>query len=160
MMPTTAKTEWSLSKTISTKLQEAVNPGPHLVAQEVANEVPDHLLRKTLATALIAIVGDSIRSQRNHQINSNGSSKWKGVAEDIESGVVDFLRLNVFCGEWKFMGECTADDLDYKVDELNEEALELQDTAERYQKIANKMRQKKLTTVSDLPKKEIAKILE
>jgi hypothetical protein len=93
------------------------------------------------------------------QPQAEGSSRWQKSAEAI-SHYRDIMRERMFVnGEWKFLGDCTRDDVLAVAADRAERARTMAITAENYQRRADLMGTKRAKTVSALKVEQVQEVL-
>lgn len=71
-----------------------------------------------------------------------------------------YVDRRVFVGEWKFLADCTPDDLDVAVQLHHDKAAAVTAEAERYERLAKVCRDRGVETVGDLDDAEVEEALQ
>lgn len=145
-------TELSLRSLVREALDNSDEADPHVIADSIASAMSLPEARLALRATLPALVREVIRTQRHRGgAVPPGSARWDNVAELQASGELTLLRARVFCGEWKFLGDCTRADVDDVAARRATEAADLVAMAERFTNLSAAMKRKRAATVADLP---------
>lgn len=127
---------------------------PRDIATKVAENVPANQRIYALTTALDPYVREAIQRRRNSNpiIGSasprTGSSKVAAI-QAYARALRD--QVHVGAGAWKPLGDCTYDDLMFAAEERREHARQNAAAAERYQTLADLVRDEGAARVADLP---------
>ncbi len=148
-----AEPAFTLRSVVVGVLADSPDPDPHSVAQDVLGRLGEDDLRPALGEMLPAYVRELIRVERNGagRPASPGRS-WKVEALQ-EYGRILRLRVHVGDGplDWKFLGDCEADDLRAAAEERREIAARTVAMAERYERLLKAVEHHGVQTVRDLP---------
>jgi hypothetical protein len=164
----TTQSKFSLRALVLDVLQQATDPNPGAVAEQVAAQIPDEHLRDALADMLRSYVREMIRSQRNeHQhisssvTTTNRSWKRDGIRAGWKKEWQNRLRDQVHVGhsEWKFFEDCTYDDFMAAATERQEIAKKNFAKAAWYESCAEAILQHGVQKFKDLPVEVQASLL-
>ncbi len=126
---------------------------PGLVAADVLARIADEDRAAALDQALRDVVREVFRDERNWtrvgppQVGV--SAKVQGIRDHWQRALRD--RINVAEGEWKFLGECTQDDLAFAAEQRREQASRLRAKAAQYDVLRNLLDEHGVKQVRDLP---------
>ena len=144
--------EFSLSRLVRAAL-EGDEADPHRIAEDLIASMSLTDARAALAVTLPDYVAKAIhRTRRRGPAPTTSSARWDNVAELHASGELTLLRIRVFAlGEWKFLGDCTRDDVKDIAEQREAEAAANAAAAERFKRLRAAMGRKRAAVVSDLP---------
>lgn len=162
---TIAPVRINLSALIYAELQESSEADPHVIAEQLIAKLSEDDLREVVAVTLPAHVRRHIHSLRSRVSSEasaassdapsgggNRSARWEAIAAAYESGELDELRLRVFaCGAWKFLGDCTREDVADIAEQHDVAVAQRANVARRYHALHAAMKRKRAKTVRDLP---------
>lgn len=157
-----AEREFSLSALVRAAL-ESDEPDPHRIAENVIASMSLADARMALAETLPNYVREIIRSQRRGRAATAppASQRWGNVAELHASGELTLLRVRVFAlGQWKFLGDCTRDDVQAIADDRDAEAAANTAAADRFKRLRTAMGRKRAAVVSELPAAVLSEIFD
>lgn len=143
--------EFDLRLLVREELATSPVADPHVVAEHVAKQVPDEHLRDALRACLpefVRIIGHgSVTTPR-------ASGAPRSAKCDDQAWYRGVLRRRVEVGqdgrEWKFLGECTLDDVLRAAEVRREMAAANAAAADQFDRLAGKMRTFRAATVADL----------
>ena len=133
---------------------EGGEPDPHRIAEDLIARMDLADVRAALAETLPAYVAKRIHLRRNMpgRAQAPASARWKNVAELQASGELSLLRSRVFAaGAWKFLGDCTRDEIQDLSEARAVAAAQNAAAARRFEALGEAMRRRKADVVSDLP---------
>lgn len=152
-MSVAVSTAFDLRSLIREVLATSAATDPRDLAREVAARVPVEHLRGALELALVEAV--RVVSNRERHANREASvdpvrpsKKWSD-ASDLYLKVLRQREYISTDGEWKFLGDCTKDDLTAAAQLRFEQASRNVAVAKKYEKLASAMSDGQ--TVADLP---------
>ena len=124
---------------------------PNKIAQLVADSTPHDDVRDFYIIALESLVMDCIRRDRNATMNSKQSRSPK--VDRRKSWWARMLRERVHVGnsEWKALGDCGVDDLEYCISERRDQVGALLGQIAKYEVIRDALVAHGVDTVADLP---------
>lgn len=132
---------------------------PRELAATIANEIPDEALRDVTADLLADRVRVQAHIARRAPLRTRSSSaRWLAVAERAED--IAIFRVRVCpAGVWKFLGDCTPDDVEALASAHREQAVANDRRAQAYKALRDLMDRKRSTTVRQLPPASVTEIL-
>lgn len=152
--------EFSLSSLVRAAL-ESDEADPHRIAEDLIAAMSLTDARIALAVTLPDYIRKSIARTRQHGVPITSSKRWDNVAELHASGELTLLRVRVFAlGEWKFLGDCTRDDVQALADDRDAEAAANAAAAERFRRLLAAMKRGKAPVVSDVRPDLLRKIFD
>lgn len=158
--------DFSLFEVVRAAL-EGGEPDPYRVAADVIASLSLADARAALAATLPSYVRDVIRDQRRGRVRvaspaaAPTSARWDNVAELHASGELTLLRQRVFAqGAWKFLGDCTREDVQAIAEDRDVLAAENAAAADRYRRLRAAMGRRKATVVRDLPADVLTRIFD
>ncbi len=161
-----AEPDFSLRALVRAAL-EGDETDPHRIAEDLISAMSPSDAWQALASVMPAYVREVIREQRQRAVAPRGgagvttSSRWKNVAQLHAAGELTLLRARVFAlGEWKFLGDCTRDDVMDIVEQRDAEATANAAAARRYSALRAAMTRREATLVSDLPADVLSEIFD
>jgi hypothetical protein len=133
--------EFDLNATIRDALERWKEPDPHVVARRLLAKIPPGERDRLVLHGLTERVTLMVRVERQSGGNTprQGRSRWQRFAQ----------RVNV-AGEWKRLGDCTAEDVDWLAADRAEESARLAAVAQQFRMLAAQMRAAGVATVADL----------
>lgn len=141
-------TEFNLDVLIRDALDRWKEPDPHVIARRLLAKVPMEERDAIVLHGLAERVSLAVRVQR-----SSGS-----VAEAPRAGRSwrqRYVERVSVAGEWKMLGDCTAEDVDWLAESRAVESVKLAAVAERFRSLAARMRAAGAATVADLGDDEV-----
>ncbi|MDQ3147850.1 MAG: hypothetical protein M3R01_13135 [Actinomycetota bacterium] len=140
---------FDLRAAVNAALDTAGSPDPVIVADEVAQSIPTRAVREALSQSLRVYVSQQVMHRRaqsaelNPPRTGNGSGRWRAAASLLDQpfAVAD---------GWKFLRDCTADDIMAGVDRRRSNAAGMLREAERFEALASLMVARGAATVADL----------
>lgn len=141
--------------------QVAANPGldAFTIAKRVADRIPHDRLQITLALAVVGKVkGEIARRLAKYTRTEYGERVKPGPADNA----VDVLQFSVCTrpGEWKALGECSADDLRamsaFRLGIVDQQAA----MARRLRELADEIESRDVGRVFDVPLAEVERLLQ
>lgn len=134
-------------------------PDPHRIAEDLIAAMSLADARGALAVTLPDYVRKIIHTQRQRGGPAPSSSKWTNVAQLHATGELALLRLRVFTqGTWKFLGDCTREDVTAVAEDRDAEAAANTAAAERFRALRKAMNRHKATVVRDVPADALERI--
>jgi hypothetical protein len=125
---------------------------PHVIAQNMIAVMSEEDMRAALIVALPDTIRGVIRGQRARAGANVGSERWGRVAGLQASGELALLRSRVFaCGAWKFLGDCSRDDVADLAEQRAEEAKANAAASELFRRLRVSMGRYRVVVVRDLP---------
>ncbi len=142
--------EFSLSRLVRAALA-GDEADPHAIAESLIASMSLADARLALAATLPDYVRKSITRSRGAS-PAPRSAKWDNVAQLYASGELELLRLRVFAsGAWKFLGDCSRDDVKDLAAQREAEAAANAAASARFKALGAAMTRRKASMVSDLP---------
>lgn len=116
---TATTTTLNLRDFIRETAEQLNTPDPHIVAATVADSLPEDVLREALRLTLPTYARDVMRlrgtgSEMSHPASRNRSRAGRSSANAIGRVYRELIVKSVKLGEdgeWKFLADCTPDDL-------------------------------------------------
>lgn len=138
------------------------HPGadPREIAQHVAKLTDEDVLVDFYAEALVSGVRAILSAERNHLLDGppapepvKGARRTSPKVDSIRNWWAELLAARVHVGDsnWKTLGACTVDDLQFCVDERKQLIARIETQAQNYQKLITLMVKHGVRTVADLP---------
>lgn len=147
--------EFSLVRLIRETHEETGAADPGEIAEKVLAQLPRNMIRVALTETLRSYVVKVLSNDRSTSASSPGPSR-AGVVRDWYK---TWIHQPMFTGEeWKPLGECTAEDVLGAVSERREHATRTNLVADQLQKVADEVRNRHLTFVSQLPPDVVAQV--
>lgn len=150
-------TDLNLRGRIRAILTDTGEADPGVVADKVIAELTSRELRPALGETMRSFVRDVMRHDReaiapaavaSEATPGQGRSRARAVAEAWRA----HLRDRVFVGDtWRLLGDCSAEDVQFLVDDRRRKAAELHVTADRYDALRAAMVEHDVARVADLP---------
>lgn len=174
-------------KTIREKLQAGHDPQPAKLADAIATECPEEYLRLALSQALPYLVRDEIRKVRHAALGrrgtqdgrpSRGEEAWKAVASAdpadpaeqpsegarARGGTMAFsifqVPVSLGPGHWKYLGDCTREEILEAGQHLEQRATENQARADGYKALAEEMESAGADQVRDLDGEKVRELVK
>ncbi len=124
-------------------LDDSPEPNPHVIARDLYGRLSEEQRTQLAIEGLAARLSLAARVERGASVDTPqaprvGPSKW------------DRHERYAVAGEWKMLGDCTAEDCDVLAREREEQAERLSAWAARFRALAARMREVGAATVSDL----------
>lgn len=148
--------DFDLRSLIHAELESSPVADPHVVAEHVVKRINDHDLRAALAACLPDYVrniahqpGTSPTPGDAAASTSSPSRKW-AASNEWATYLRERICVDAAGRTWKFLGECTGDDLLSVARFRRTQAGALLLRAERFEALAEKMRCHRAATVADL----------
>lgn len=179
---------FSLRALIREKLQEGVEPSPAKIADALAEEVESRYLRLALSQALPYLVRDEIRKLRHAAFGRHSETRsdtgGKRVppsdalvaaasGEPVEQptegakargGTLAFtiyqVPISFGPGHWKYLGDCTREEVLEGARHLAQRAAENQARADSYQRLAEHMEKAGVDVVRDVEPETLRSIVD
>jgi hypothetical protein len=145
----------SLDHVIRDKLEEVDDPDPQHIAEAVVNALPDAELRDALVTSLSARIRIMIWNARR-SIRPNASAKWADASSAFR---IFRMRVTIGQNQWKFLGECSMDDVKALAAIRLAHAEASKKAGEQFVALADLMKENKAKVVGDLPAEKVAETL-
>lgn len=163
LAPVIEAMEFSLRSRVREAL-ESDEPDPRVIADNLLRELTSNEAAAALAATLplyVRQVSKDLRRSASRSHSSTVSTRWDNVAQLQEEGTLSLLRARVFTsGIWKFLGDCTRDDVTDIAEQRAQEAGDLQAAAERFRNLRVTMGRKHATIVSDLAPDVLTEIFD
>jgi hypothetical protein len=139
------------------------DPDPHAIAADVAESLSLADVREALRTVLPYFVRKEMSRRQFSTAPAlrPGSARWDNVAELHAAGELTLLRARVFAhGAWKFLGDCTSEDVQDIAAQRQDAAARNIAAAERFEALRVAMGRRRATTVRDLPETVLTAIFD
>lgn len=153
----------SLNDLIRTTASEITDPDPRAVAQEVAERTNDTILREHYAESLIGTVRVILGKDRQRALSNPPETLPQSSPSKVEqrrSWWRSVLWSRVSTGDsWKFLGDCTAEDLKYAMQDRFDMADNIRATGDRYATLAELVQSHAVDTVSELPDETVSEAM-
>jgi hypothetical protein len=147
--------DYSLSRQVRLLLESSDETDPAVIATQMIATMSLADARMALAATLPGYVRNRITAQRTSPIAVGmpvGSARWDNVAQLHADGSLTLLRQRVFAqGSWKFLGDCSRDDVGDLVAVREADAQAVLAVAARYKNLRAAMDRRNAGVVSDLP---------
>lgn len=144
-------TDFDLRALVRQQVATTDEPDPAILWQRIVDAVPDEHLREALLQVGAGLVTAEVRQLRNDAITEQAAgrpNRWKQYGS-VYRGL---LASRVSTGEgWKFLADCTRDDLLYAAQSRRDHAAAVLATANFYEGLVGKLDTFGATTVGDLP---------
>jgi hypothetical protein len=147
---------------VASFVRKGESPDPAVTAEKILADLSDAECRVGLETTLT----DYVRHVQNHMATStrHGSvspMSTSGKVTRARSWWADVLATALEVGgEWKYLRDCTADDLDTAAETRYRIAAETKAQGDQWSALAKYLRaHRKMATVADVPEAELAKLL-
>lgn len=141
-------TDFDLNGLIRETLDQSSEADPRVIAHRLVARIPQDVRDAALASCLGDRVRIEIGRRRMHATVVSAEvapgTSWRERAADMLK-----QRVNV-AGEWKLLGDCSAEDFDSLADEAERRAAEQSATAAKYRRYALLLRKASCPTLSDL----------
>lgn len=158
----TAKaSDFSLRLRIKQLMDESTTADPKVIAATVLESITTREMGQAFAECLPEYVRIVVVSEGRRKAPSAGPGKsWKVEAAKAYAQKILRQRVDVsgIGTGWKFLAECTSDDLDSVATHRRKQADELVNTAGWYEKIAALLDEHSAETVKDLPESVLSAI--
>ena len=140
-----------LTALIRSVADENPDAHPHKIARLVAERTDPEELHGFYVVALDGLVADRIRCDRNATLNSRDCRSPK--VERRRNWWARTLRERVHVGgsQWKPLGDCTVDDLDFCIDERRQQIGALMGQIAKYETIRDALLAHGADVVAALP---------
>ena len=123
---------------------------PREIARHVAKLTPECEVRAFYTEALIPVVREQLRGERNAALtNAVGSPKIAERRDWWQKMLAS--RAHVGDSQWKLLGDCTAVDLRFCIAEREAEITGIQAQAGLYQRLIDALAEHRVAKVADLP---------
>jgi hypothetical protein len=139
---------------------------PATIAKEVGRRIGRNQQRDALEQALPVVVQHVISRRQPIAVpeqrapTSNRSRKVASIRETWRRMLRDRIAVGPELGDWKFLGDCTADDLAYAAAIREEHARRNAARAQQLRDLADRLAEHGVTTVSDLPEPVLSASLQ
>jgi hypothetical protein len=164
-MTGTVEHTFALGDLITEAVEEAEVFDVHAIADTIAMRIPEENTREVLAV----LVRDRVRTWANNQRRCRGdiedrgvSERWRNAQDHQRSGALEIYRWQVNVdpgrGLYKDFGDCTMEEVERIVQDLEKRAIEMADQGRRFAAALKLGRRLKVATVSDIPAERLAKI--
>jgi hypothetical protein len=146
--------EFDINAAIAEVIAEGTIDDPREIAQMI--EIPDEVLRDVVDALLPDRVRKMIGQARREAFGTRhpvspaatasapGPSRWARFTPELLAAKVEVE------GEWKELGDCTADDLDWLANMYAERAAKNQAYEERFRDLARRLRRSTATVLRDV----------
>ncbi len=145
--------DFNLRALVRECVRSSITADPGLIATIVFSQIADEDHAEALDQALREIVREVIREERMRtQITSpqvGASAKVQGIRDHWQRALRD--QIYVAEGEWKFLGDCTQDDLMFAAEQRREQASRLRAKAAQYDVLRGLLDEHGVKQVRDLP---------
>lgn len=143
----------------------APEPEPSVVTDKVLGQLSAVERRVALAACLPGYVSDLLRRDaalaRHRPPVTVEQGGQRFASRRVAAVRADVLRTRFYTGvAWKWLGECTADDLDGAAGQRDEAAAALRAEADRWRALAAFMRGQRLATVAAVPSVDLERFLD
>lgn len=153
--------DFDLRQLVADELATSAVADPAVVADHVLKQVPDEHLRDALATCLPGWVSRVAHRPLNR--SASASKLGRSRKCDDQAWYRGILRRRLEVGqdgrEWKFLGDCTRDDVLRAAQVRRDQAAANLAVAAQLEKLAEKMRVFRASTVADLDAGLLAEVL-
>lgn len=125
---------------------------PRTIASNVAELLPEEMLRETVAHTLHLYVRQlsRMRARASTSDGSNHSPKWARVEEN--RGAIELLRQRVYArGDWKLLGDCDETDCLDLARLRERHARTNAKRAKQFRVLAGALKQRSLSGVREMP---------
>lgn len=150
----------SLTDLIRSTASEITDPDPRAVALAVAERTDDDTIREHYAESLIGTVRVILGKDRQRALSNPPETLPQSSPSKVEqrrSWWQSVLWSRVSTGEsWKFLGDCTADDLKFAMKERFDMADSIRATGDRYAALAELVTSHAVDTVAELPDEAVS----
>lgn len=147
---------FDLRATCLAALDKAESPDPAVVADQVAESIDSRYLRVALRAALRSYMPSLVARQRTRRPDpspGNGSSKWRSASDRLH------VAFAIGDRQWKWLRDCTADDLMAGVDARRALAAGTIREADRYEALAKLVAERGVGTVGGLSSDDLDEVL-
>lgn len=178
---------YDVRQEIRTKLQEGHDPQPAKLADTLAEECPEQYLRLALSQSMPYLVRDEIRKVRHAALGrrgtqdgkpARGKEAWEEVASAdpddpaeqpsegsrARGGTMAFsifqVPVSLSVGHWKYLGECTREEILNAAQHLQQRAAENQSRADGYTALAEEMESAGAEQVSELDGERVRELVK
>jgi hypothetical protein len=138
-------------------LKGSTDPDPANVARQVAAAVPSRMLREALARALVMLAPTIAGALRRGALNvapRAGRNRWATARKAYDEHQLN-QRVSLPGGGWKFMRDCTAEDLRQAAGMRRQHARSVIAQARRFESIADLLDKRGAQTVGDLDREDL-----
>jgi hypothetical protein len=154
---------FNLRHLIREVLTSSLMADPRALATEVLGRIPADQVEAALSECLPDVVREEIRCSRNRATNaapmgerpgsapSGRSAKVAGIREMWQAKLRERLHVGPSPSDWRLLGDCTAEHLDFAAAERREQAARCEARAEEYGALAGALRAAGVKRVRDLP---------
>lgn len=162
-----------LTELVRRVVRRSQAPDPTDVAAEVSKEIPDEGLREALDEALVIVVRTVVSRMRGHVEDPEstdpggdlvvpdahllgvapgvGPSKATAIRHAWRARLHERIAVGADRGGWRFLADCSAEDLDYAAALRFEHSARTRATGEKLAELANAVRAAGVERVADLP---------
>ena len=114
---------------------------PEDVADKIAGQLSPQDRKRVFMELLVPFVADVMRRERNAALSGRGCSSRSGKVSQRRSWWERVLvtRVCVGGGEWKTLGTCTVEDLEFCIAERAEQVAQLQARIVWFERVAKEM---------------------
>jgi hypothetical protein len=155
----------SLRDLVRERLEASDDPNPHAVVDDVLADLDDAQYKEAARKGLAELAMEVVRSINSHNLRtrSNTSPKWSNAKRAAHEYPEIFLRR--ICighdehgnGIWRYLGDCSAEDLKGAEDYKRSQAEGLVSGADRLARLRKQL--KRNQTVRDLAAEKVEEIL-
>lgn len=152
--------DFNLRRLVEDTLATSTDANPHIVAKEILDAIPRGCYRDALAETLPDFVRHAARSVRPAPPEHSSGDRYDSAAPlaaapEVSPKARAFanrrIALSMDGNEWKFLTECTADDLDAAAAMRRTMATANLAVAQKFETLAETLRSQGCETVGDLP---------
>lgn len=149
-------TDFDLRKLVRDVCENSTVADPAALAKEVNQQIKrterDAALEAALPLFVQNILGQlRMRSHRPVPVIPQPSRKVQGIRETWRRMLRDRINVGPDVSDWKFLADCTAEDLDYAASIREEHARRNAARAEQYRQLAELLEEHGVDTVGELP---------
>lgn len=141
---------------IKQAVEELPEGDPRELASYVAQVAPSRELRQLLAEAASDACREYLRYQRNSALDNANNPRPKPKPSkklaEYRAWWTDLLKSSVEVNsKWKLLGDCTVHDLQYCIDQRNQEIAKLESRNKDYRKLIDLIHFSGVDKVSEIP---------
>ncbi len=146
-------TEFHLSGEARSFVESSGLTDPDELATAFAKGLPDDAAEQIVGELLRAYFREVLRTERHRVLGRPKSARWEAVG-GWRNTVVQVE------GNYKHLGDCTVRDVAALASERREQAAQTAAMAERFDRLADLMRKRSVTTAGSLDDDEVAEIFQ
>lgn len=140
-MSATVDAGTNLRQIIHERLSLSEAPDPHVIAAEIAADLPEESLREIVRVGLVCLVQTEVRRERRTGSPSR-SAKWDAVRDAVGAHPDIFQRRYKTPGGWKFLGDFTRADAQWNRDQHRTLAAQCEQRAHQFEVLAKRLRER------------------